>query len=317
MDKFKSFCDENSMKIARRFSETNLCEYRKWLQDGCYKDKCYADKTVEAAVILVKQMFKWAWRQGYIRDYRLTGASFPKAKASPQPCFTSEQVSELVNIGEGEEKLAFAFMGYGGLRIGEVEQLRWNDIQVNNGSYTMIHIRRGGSNGTPKDKDERFVPVHPKVAELLGKVRHKTGPVFSTINERRLLKRVKHLCGKCDFDNPKQYKLHSFRHYFASLCANHNIAYRKALAWLGHSSSEMLELYYHLHDDESQKAMIALANSSLIGGSFKCRPSPYEGILRANGQYKIEKTLQVPEVQELVWGLSGITERAGFEPAVR
>lgn len=155
--------------------------------------------------------------------------------------------------------------GYPGLWIGEVEQLSWDDIQISDGHYTMIHIRRGGSNGTPKDKDERFVPVHPRVAELLGKVQHKTGPVFPGINERRLLKRVKELCSKCEFDYPRQYKLHSFRHYFASLCANHNIAYRKALAWLGHSSSEMLELYYHLHDDESQKAMIAPAKSSLLG----------------------------------------------------
>ena len=316
LDKFKSFCDENSIKIARRFSETNLCEYRKWLQEGNYKSKYYADKSVEAAVVLVKQMFKWAWRQGHLRDYRLAGASFPKAKASPQPCFTSEQVDNLINVSKGEEKLAFALMGYAGLRIGEVEQLHWTDIQINDGRYTMIHIRRGGSEGTPKDKDERFVPVHPRVAELLGTIRHKTGLVFLGINERKLLKRAKELCRQCEFDNPRQYKLHSFRHYFASLCANHNIAYRKALAWLGHSSSEMLELYYHLHDEESQQAMIALANSSLIGGNFKCQYSPHEGNLRATGQYKIEKTLQVPQVQKLINSLSDITERAGFEPAV-
>jgi integrase len=56
-----------------------------------------------------------------------------------------------------------------------------------------------------------------------------------------------------------QYKLHSFRHHFASLCANHQVAYRKALAWLGHSSSEMLDLYYHLRDEDSRQAMMALA----------------------------------------------------------
>jgi hypothetical protein len=37
----------------------------------------------------------------------------------------------------------------------------------------------------------------------------------------------------------------------------------------------------------------------------------------AKGQSKIEKTLQVSEVQELITSLSSITERAGFEPAVR
>ncbi len=79
----------------------------------------------------------------------------------------------------------------------------------------------------------------------------------------------------------------------------------------------MLELYYHLHDEESQKAMQALANSTISAGILRCENSPLEGNLRAKGQYKIEKTLQVPEVQELMLTLSDITERAGFEPAVR
>lgn len=72
-------------------------------------------------------------------------------------------------------------------------------------------------------------------------------------------------------------KLHSFRHHFASICANHHVAYRKALTWLGHSSSEMLELYYHLHDDDSQKAMLALANSGIIGGCFSRENLAFEG----------------------------------------
>ncbi len=48
-------------------------------------------------------------------------------------------------------------------------------------------------------------------------------------------------------------------------------------AWLGHSSSEMLELYYHLHDDDSQKAMLALANSGIIGGCFSGKNLAFEG----------------------------------------
>ena len=110
----------------------------------------------------------------------------------------------------------------------------------------MIHVRRGGSAGTTKDKDDRFVPIHPKIALMLGPAKKKTGLIFKSITERRLLKRLKELCEQCEFENPRQYKLHSFRHHFASLCANHHIAYRKALAWFGHSSSQMLDLYYHL-----------------------------------------------------------------------
>jgi len=250
-----------------------------------------------------------------VKDYyRLAGATFPKARAKPQPCFTSAQVDELMDEAAGEEKAAFALMGYGGLRIGEVEQLRWEDLHAQDGTWTMIHVRRGGSHGRPKDKQERFVPVHPKVAVPLGPAGTKKGPVFRTVTARKLLKRLKQLCVRCRFDSPRQYKLHSFRHHFASLCANHQVAYRKALTWLGHSSSEMLDLYYHLRDEDSRQAMMALAGEEKTveeKAPVSCLP---EGNLRATGRSKIEKTLQVPEVQELVACLSDVAERPGFEP---
>ena len=89
-----------------------------------------------------------------------------------------------------------------------------------------------------------------------------------------------------------------------------------ALAWLGHSSSQMLNLYYHLHDQDSQRAMMALAKADQFTPNTKMQTSTFKGNMRAMGQSKIEKTLQVPEVSELVASLSDITERAGFEPAV-
>jgi hypothetical protein len=121
LDKLDAYCLQAQVRLASRFSENDLYGYRASL-----KEQGYADKTVEGAVILAKQMFKWAWRRRLLRDYRLAGASFPKAKAKaqPQPCFTSGQVNALIGAAKGEEKLACALMGYAGLRIGEVEQLQ-------------------------------------------------------------------------------------------------------------------------------------------------------------------------------------------------
>ena len=82
---------------------------------------------------------------------------------------------------------------------------------------------------------------------------------------------------------------------------------------LRHSSSEMLDLYYHLHDEDSQNAMAELAKSD----SFENAEIPSEGNLRAMGEYKIVKALQVPEIKELMECLINTTEKAGFEPAVR
>ena len=310
LEKLQNYCVSKKIRLARQFSENDLYLYRQYLVD-----KHYADKTIQGAIILAKQIFKWAWRQGILQHYRLEAASFPKAKASPQPCFTSDQVDALIARASGNERLAFALMGYAGLRIGEVEQLRKQDIVVKNKRITMIHICRGGSNGTTKDREDRFVPIHPKVANLLPLKTTGDGRLLSDIKARDLLKRLKILCAACKFNNPTQYKLHSFRHHFASLCANHGVAYRKALAWLGHSNSEMLDLYYHLHDDDSQKTMMELAKS----GTSDLADGGFEDSLRTVAQSKIVKNLQPIELQELIDVILAhkkITERAGFEPAV-
>jgi hypothetical protein len=114
------------------------------------------------------------------------------------------------------------------------------------------------------------------------------------------------------------------RHHFASLCANHNVAYRKALTWLGHSSSEILELYYHLHDADSQAAMRALAgdgeadpgdvqtDDTVISSDMS--DDPAEGTLRATRESTIEKSSEDEREKQLAELLFPETERVGFEP---
>ena len=106
----------------------------------------------------------------------------------------------------------------------------------------------------------------------------------------------------------------SLSHHFASLCANHPVAYRKALAWLGHGSSGMPDLYYHLHVEDSPQAMMALASGDgeddsegesggLFGGQF-------EGNRGVNNR---ESPPRVPETKELMERPQNMAERGRFE----
>ena len=58
------------------------------------------------------------------------------------------------------------------------------------------------------------------------------------------------------------------------MCARNNVAYKYALSWMGHSSSEILDLYYREFDDVSHAAMrtIAYAGSSRTGQFESERP---------------------------------------------
>jgi hypothetical protein len=214
-----------------------------------------------------------------------------------------------------------ATLAYAGLRIGEVEQLQWADVLFDRGELGMFHVRRGGSSGSTKDKDHRFVPIHPRLRPLLETLSRSSKLVFTGITERKMLERIKDLCEQAKLPNPRQYKLHSLRHHFASLCANHQVAHRKALTWMGHSSSEILDLYYHLSDPDSQGAMKALATTTAFqtlaptvtttGSTTTTMEAPFEGNLRATGQSTIEKLPQAALEEQLVAVLDQITESVG------
>ena len=61
-------------------------------------------------------------------------------------------------------------------------------------------------------------------------------------------------------------RLHSFRHFFCSTCANNNVPEQMVMRWLGHRSSEMVRHYYHLHDDEAKRQMNQLNFLGEVGG---------------------------------------------------
>jgi hypothetical protein len=42
------------------------------------------------------------------------------------------------------------------------------------------------------------------------------------------------------------------------MCARQNISYKYALEWMGHKSSEILDLYYTMFDDVADQAMAGI-----------------------------------------------------------
>ncbi len=258
LSKLREFIREHDLRTLARFDRHAFYRFRGWLETRPHKQGVvYAPKSVYATLTVAKQLAKWAWREGLSGEYLLAGVQLPIAKARPQPCFTTEQVEKIIAIADPPDATALAVLAYSGMRIGELIQLRPMDVLLDRGELGMFHIRLGGSNGKTKDKDERFVPIHPRIRPLVGAWPKDRDVVMPGLTERRLLATLKRLCKQAGLS--PSFKLHSFRHHFASLCANHHVAYRKALAWMGHSSSEVLDLYYHLHDEESESAMKALA----------------------------------------------------------
>jgi integrase len=62
-------------------------------------------------------------------------------------------------------------------------------------------------------------------------------------------------------------RLHSFRHFFCSTCANNGVPEQVVMQWLGHRDSAMVRHYYHLHDEEAQRQMRRLSILGEAGGN--------------------------------------------------
>ena len=129
-------------------------------------------------------------------------------------------------------------------------------------SHTPRRIERG-----TKGKRPRLLPIHPKLRAVLDALRKRHATVFTRpasrycpqgdrpLNPRQLLGAIKRLCKKCGFQDWQRYKIHTWRHAFASMCARSQVSYRYALGWMGHKRSDILDMYITMYDTASEGAI--------------------------------------------------------------
>lgn len=247
---------------AALFTEQHFWQWHQTLINDGYSEKTRYDRA-----ILIKQVFKWAARVRLIPSNPLGACSLPEPTSTEQPCFTADQVARLITGADDHESAMYAVMAYAGLRFGEMRDLYWSAVAMPPDEPGFITVSRGGSNGTTKGRRTRRIPLHPELRKILEKLPRAGERIFYSrpsrkypdgghrVGESHLLKSLKRLCRRLGFAAPDQYKLHTFRHAFASMCAKTNVAYKYALEWMGHRSSEILDLYYTQFDDHAAAAI--------------------------------------------------------------
>ncbi len=264
----KMWWERKGDKALATFKADDYLSFKQKLADDGMCAKTVADR-----LMILRQLLKWAALKcdpPLITKYPLANVSLPKVPEKQQPCFSAEQVTAILAGASEEEKPLYATFAYTGMRFGEARDLRWSDIVFNENGGT-IYIRRGGSRqDMTKSGKSRALPISPELLPIL-KAMPRLGELvfyhpttrmypFGTrpLEETELLKRFKRLCKRLGFADWKKAKLHTFRHFFASVCARNNVSYKFALRWMGHGSSDVLDLYFHMHDREAQHAINSL-----------------------------------------------------------
>ena len=157
-----------------------------------------------------------------------------------------------------------------GIRIGELASLQWGDIDMDRKVVTIRDESRGGSRSegtrTTKNHRDRSIPLGDEVLQMLAELQTRDrsddrvfhGPRGGKIKPdtvRNIF--LRDVIGPLQHELPRRSgsrsiadgRIHSFRHYFCSQCANNNVPEQLLMKWLGHSDSKMVRHYYHANDD--------------------------------------------------------------------
>lgn len=122
-----------------------------------------AAKTIHNETTILRQLVNFAISRDMVDGDRLKGLKLKRPKPTPQPCWTFDQVSQILeSLSNDPYSALFGALAGTGLRIAEAKFLEWDDVDYDNG---VLRIRgkviNAGTGETwrPKSGDQRAVPM--------------------------------------------------------------------------------------------------------------------------------------------------------------
>jgi len=193
-----------------------------------------------------------------------------------------EEIARIVAAARGRARPFLITAIFTGMRASELRGLRWGDVDLTKGElYVRQRADRFCKIGNPKSaSSRRTIPIGPMVVNTLRewKVACPQGSLDLVFpNDRGNVQQhgnvfLRWLRPSLDAAGiGKKYGLHSFRHFFASWCANRKVDGGRELPLkmvqelLGHSSILMTaDVYGHLFPRNDDAAELAAAELSLM-----------------------------------------------------
>jgi integrase len=275
-DKALPYWKKSGLRNWNQIRKTHLESYAAWL-DG----EGYAYRTEFLELTTIKQAVKWMVEEGHLPAECQIRLPLTKPTGTDTYCWRPEEVTAILHHCRSNSALhwltdVLTCLACTGMRISELAALRSSDIDFEQNLITLkdeTASRRKRSDTQirqTKSRRSRSFPMHDDLRDVLQRiepsadgrvVRGPKGGVLSPDITRRTL--IRDVLGPLAAIFPsrddeigfKDGRLHSFRHYFCSMCANNNVPEQLVMEWLGHQESKMVRHYYHAHDAEAQRQM--------------------------------------------------------------
>jgi integrase len=187
---------------------------------------------------------------------------------------TEEELKTIFGSAQGNMRVMFIIGLFTGLRLGDVVNLRWKDVDAKPGFIVVVPMKVSRLGKVKKVE----LPVHPALRRVLDEHRATADGEFLFPAEREryaqnagnITAPIQEFFRKCGIktnERPESGErrraiirvgFHSLRHSFVSLCAKAGAPQHVVQRLVGHGSPAMTEHYTHLDDQQKQAAVRAL-----------------------------------------------------------
>ena len=272
-DKVVPFLEKKGLTAWNQVKKKHCESYAAWL-DG----ESYAYATERFEITAIKTAINWWICEGHLPESCRIHLPMPKQEDTDTYCYKPAEVQAMISLCRSETKLGWladviVALGRTGMRISELADLRWKNIDAERNMITLRDESRTRRARNPKAQStkggrDRMFPIHSDLKNVIDNLRisNLRGKVFRAAragelrpdNVRHLL--IKHVIDPLKEEFPsedddigfKDGRLHSLRHFFCSECAHSGIPEQVVMKWLGHRQSAMVRRYYHLHDEDGE-----------------------------------------------------------------
>ena len=288
LDKFIEWAIDNGIRNWLQVNRQTLERYASYLDDlGKSGNTIYLELTT------LKQIVKWLVSEGHLPEKCRITMKLSRDTESTTYCWTLAEFQAIGAYCQQHPALNWLAvicmtLGLTGMRISELAQLRWSNLDLEQGMIRLIDESRrkkaakDSNQQTLKNKRGRTFPLNQQLIPVFSSMpRHPDGLVFhgplggkikpDTLRNilvkdvlLPLKDRFPAAAGEKGFEHGR---LHSFRHFFCSQCANHGVAERVLMTWLGHADAAMVRRYYHLDAKESQRQMNRVSIPAVDAGN--------------------------------------------------
>ena len=234
----------------------------------------YEPKTVHAVFSMLKLALKAAKSKGYIANI-YSDIRLPKVRRKVLRVFTPQEqkrFEKAIQDSNNRYDIGILLCLYTGMRIGELCALRWENIDLENGTLYVLHTAERVLNDDKKSKNKtkisieepksdtstRPIPIPAFLVKMLavyerseGYILRDNGNYTDSRNISRRFKKLLEIAGL-----PDSFKFHILRHSFATRALELGMDIKTLSEILGHASITItLNLYAHSLPEYKKKQM--------------------------------------------------------------